>query len=358
MKREGFISVLALLIMNFILVNCVFIFYLVTLQTQIVLNSHKNIQTRIISDENVNRLFYDKNNLEDLIIPEIYKILRSKKPPYNNIGTNGILDGNKISIPSNSKLSEHIKSANIRLQGSDKNLAMSNIPKNFDELTNMIVNIEVENEGIGNYIEVKGRCINNIFEIIDPYICESKMLEYNLANEFNNLILLLEEEIFEYDPKGTSSYMRVNLEGDGFINEDSIIEILDNIQRSYGHKSKNTLLCIKASGGKRPEVEVKFSNDSINNKNTRILIRGNIYCEGDLIISSPFELDGNLIINQGNLIVKSDTEPIIKGKVIYNGHESFNPESISFETEKRSVYLYGSYLPGFLDVNIDVIKNK
>ncbi len=356
MKREGFISVLALLIMNFILVNCVFIFYLVTLQTQIVSNSHKNIQTRIIGDESINRLFYDKNNLEDLIIPEIYKILRNKKPPYNNIGTSGIFDGNKISIPANSKLSKHIKSANIRLQGSDKNLAMNNIPQNFEELTNMIIDIEVENQGISKSIEVRGRCINNIFEIKDPYICESKMIEYNLANEFNNLILLLEEEIFEYDPKGSSSYMRVNLEGDGFINEDSIIEILDNIQRSYGYKSKNTLLCIKASAGNIPKVDVKFSND--NNKNTRILIKGNIYCEGDLIISSPFELNGNLIINQGNLIVKSDTKPIIKGKVIYYGHESFNPESISFETEKRSVYLYGSYLPGFLDVNIDVIKNK
>lgn len=357
MKREGFISVLALLIMSFILVSCVFIFYLVTLQSQIVSNSHKNIQTRIISDENINRLFYDKSNLEDLIIPEIYKILRTKKPPYNNIGTNGILDSNKISIPSNSKLSGHIKSANIRLQGSDKNLTMSNISQNFDELTNMIINIEVENEGISNFVEVKGTCINSIFEIMDPFICESKTIEYNLVNKFNNLILLFEEEIFEYDPKGTSSYMRVNLEGDGFINEDSIIEILDNIQRSYGHKSKNTLLCIKASDVKRPEVEVKFSNDSIN-KNTRILIRGNIYCEGDLIINSPFELDGNLIINQGNLIVKSDTKPIIKGKVIYSGSESFNPESVSFETEKRSVYLYGSYLPGFLDINIDVIKNK
>lgn len=357
MKRKGFISVLALLIMSFVFVNCVFIFYLVTLQSHIVINSHKSIQTRLISEENVNRLFYDKNNLEDLIIPEIYKIIRTKKPPYSNIGSNGVLDGNKISIPTGSNLSGHIKSANIRLQGSEKNLIINNITENFDETTNMVINIEIENEGISNFLEVRGTCINKIFEIKDPYICESRIIEYNLVDVFNNLMILIEEEIFDYDPKATSSFMRVNLEGDGFINEDSIIEILDDIQRSYGHKSKNILLCIKASDDKRPEVEVKFNND-VSNKNTRILIRGNIYCEGDLIISSPFELDGNLIINNGNLIVKSNSKPIISGKVIYSESGSFNPENISFKTEKRSIYLYGSYLPGFLDINIDVIKNK
>ncbi|NLY47074.1 MAG: hypothetical protein GX053_13955 [Tissierella sp.] len=182
------------------------------------------------------------------------------------------------------------------------------------------------------------------------------MIEYDLVDEFNELMSLIEGKIFDYDPKGTSSYMRVSLEGDGLINESSIIETLDNINRSYGHKSKNIMLCIKASDNSRPEVEIKF--DKTNSRDARILIRGNIYCEGDLIVSSPFELDGNLIINNGNLIVNSDAKPIVKGKVIFNGSATFNSDDVSFETDKRSIYLYGSYLPGFLDMNIDVIKNK
>ncbi|NLY47075.1 MAG: hypothetical protein GX053_13960 [Tissierella sp.] len=144
MKRKGFISVIALLIMTFVLVNCVFIFYLMTLQSHIAKNTQKSIQTRIVSDENVNRLFYDKKNLEDLIIPEIHKTLRTKRPPYNNIGSNGMPDGSRIEIPTGSRLSENIKSANIRLQGSEKNLIISNIPDNFDETTTMVVNIETE----------------------------------------------------------------------------------------------------------------------------------------------------------------------------------------------------------------------
>ena len=111
---------------------------------------------------------------------------------------------------------------------------------------------------------------------------------------------------------------------------------------------------IKASDDYRPTIEIRDDN----NNNNKVHIKGNIYCEGDLIISSPFELDGNLIINKGSLIVNSEFKPIVKGKVIYSGSGIFDPDHISFETNKRLVYLYGSYLPGFLDMNIDVIKNK
>ena len=94
------------------------------------------------------------------------------------------------------------------------------------------------------------------------------------------------------------------------------------------------------------------------NIDQRVFIRGNIYCEGDLKISSPFELEGNLILNNGNLIINTDSKPIIKGKVFERTCDGLDVDSIHLDSEKRYIYRYGSYLPGFLDMNINVIKNK
>lgn len=354
MQRKGFISVVALLIMTLILVSCVFMFHLVKVQSYIASNSQKNIQSRIIRDESINRLIYDKYNVETIIIPEIYKMLRNERPPYLKIGSSGVPEGTKLSIDKGDNLSRNIKSAKIRLQGTEKNLKISNIPDNFEETTNIIIDVETEYEGIKNNVEVRGTVINEIFEIEESFITESRIIELNLDEEFKELINSIEEEIFDYDPKPPSYYVKVNLEEDGYINENYITETLGNINRTYGHIGKLVAINIKASDNKRPIIEIKYNN-SINDK---ILIKGNIYCEGDLIVSSPFELDGNLIINGGNLIVKSETKPIISGKIIYNGSEVFNPDNVVLKTNKRSIYLYGSYLPGFLDMNIDVIKNK
>lgn len=354
MKRQGFISIIALLLMMLILSSCVFLLYLITLQLHIAVNSQKNIQGRMVNDENINRLIYDNNNLDKIIIPEIYTILRDKRPPYLNIGSSGVPEGTRLSIDKGDNLSQYLKSARIRLQGAEKNLRISNLPDNFEETTNIIIDVETEYEGIKNNVEVRGGIINKIFEIEESLITESTMIEYNLNEEFNELVNLIEEEIFDYDPKPPAYYVRANLEVDGYIDKSYITETLENISRTYGHNGKLVSINIKATDDNKPTIEIRGDN----NINDEILIKGNIYCEGDLIISSPFELDGNLIINGGNLIINSSKKPIIRGKLIYKGSEVFNPDNVVLKTNKYSIYRYGSYLPGFIDMNIDVIKNK
>ena len=353
MKKDGFISVLALLIIVVVFANCIYIFHLVSLQSHIARNSQKNIQSRIIADHKVNLLLFDNNNLEHILKPELYRILRNTYPPYKNRDENndGVPDGNIISIPGNTELGSNILSVKVRLQGSQRILNMSPIPMNYDETTTMILNIETEYEGIHNFVEIKARIINKIFEIEEPYISELRMMEHDLMDEFNHLMDFMEAEIFDHDPKGTSAVVKLNLEGDGLINEQYIVEVLEDMNKNHTHRSKHMLLNIIASDH-RPNIEIRHSRD----RNERVFLRGNIYCEGDLIISSPFELEGNLILNNGNILLNTDAKPIIKGKVFYRGDGAFNPCDINLDSEKRHIYLYGSYLPGFIDIKIDVIK--
>ena len=83
MKRKGFISVMALLLLTVILASSTYMLYIFSTQTTIASNSHKNIQARIATEDKAKRLIYDENLLITWFT-EIYHIMRNKNPPYKN----------------------------------------------------------------------------------------------------------------------------------------------------------------------------------------------------------------------------------------------------------------------------------
>ncbi|MDR7870018.1 MAG: hypothetical protein RIN55_04110 [Tissierellaceae bacterium] len=350
MKRTGSITIMVLLMMVFVFTVSIFTINSSVTQWHIVENARTNIQSRMTTDAKINSLLINHNNFEDVIIPEIYKIIRKNNPPYKSS------DGNRDGIPDGSKIDynfgPHVKSANIRLEASKNTFKMAYLPSNYDEVTSIILRINTEYEGIKDTIEVKGKVINQLFEIKEPLVTEEKMIQQNLVNEFNTLMNTFEDEIFNHDSKATSSVSKINIEGEILINENNIVETLDNFTRNYDYKAKHLLINAKVSDENIPIITIEKDSENA----SKIKINGNIYCEGDLIINSPFELEGNLIVNGGKLIINTDSKPIIRGKVFYRGEEEFNVNDINLSSEKKYIYRYGSYLPGFLDIQIDVIK--
>ena len=116
----------------------------------------------------------------------------------------------------------------------------------------MILRINANYEGINSTIEVKGKVINNIFEIKEPYVSAYEMIDYDLVEEFNEWMNLVEEEIFDYDPRASSSVVRVNLEEDGIINQQYIIENPNHSNTKHEHKFKHVLINIMATDENRP----------------------------------------------------------------------------------------------------------
>lgn len=348
-NRKGSITVVVLLMMTVVISTSIYMVYLVIIQTHIVNNSHKRIQSRIIADGNINRILNNYDNLEDILIPEIYKIVRTKIPPYITKDSNndGIPDGYDIDLD----FVSNIKSANLRLESSEMTMK-KNFKSNqhFDESTSMILRIETEYEGIKDIYEIKGKVINKLFEIDEPFISENNVIEKNLVDEFHKLMDVFEDEVFDYEPKGTTPVVKINLDESVIVDDKYITDEYGNIIKTYDYQNY-VLLNIKSTNDKKTLVQIKTNNQD------KIKIKGNIYCEGDLMISSPFEIEGNLIINKGSLIVDTNFKPIIKGKLFYRGNENIDIDMLRLFSEKKYIYRYGSYLPGFIDIKIHVIKS-
>ncbi len=335
--------------MTFVLSTCVYMIYLVRIQTNIVSNSQKSVQARITEDGDIHRILYDKSTFDDILLTEIYKLIRNKVPPYISKDSNrdGIPDGYNIKIDTLAS----IKSVNLRLEASKELMNKKyKSDENFADDTNMILRFKSDFEGRGNLVEVRAKLINRLFEIEEAYIDEQYVLNENLSVDFYSLMDLCEDEIFDFDPKGPSMVVKMNLDKNAKIDERYIVDDCGNIIMTYNHLNSYVLLNIKSKDDK-PLVELR-------NKNVeKLTMRGNIYCEGDLIISTPFELQGNLILNNGSLIVDSDSKPIFKGKIFHRGNGFIDRDEIELVSEKRHIYRYGSFLPGFLDIRIDVIKS-
>lgn len=355
MKRKGFVSIVALLIMTVTLISATYMMYIFILQTNISRNSQEDIQSRISSDDKINRLIFDMDNFEDIILPEIYYLLRNRNPPFMiDYNSNRDPINRKFSIPKDSDLADNITSSALRLQASNKILQMAEdkVPANFDESTGLVISIETEYGNKKRTLEAKGKIIHQIFEIKEPYICEDKMEAYNLLDDFNDLMNLIENDIFDHDPKGTSSAISMNFDGNVLVDGNYISGLLNNRSSFHGYTGKHVFINIKDLGEDRPILEIKDEK----NTNKLIKLRGNIYCEGDIIISSPLELEGNLILNNGTLTLNTNKKPLVKGKVLYRGDGGLNIDDISLKSEKRYIYRFGSYIPGFIDMEIDVIK--
>ncbi|MFY9612836.1 MAG: hypothetical protein WAQ12_04775 [Tissierellaceae bacterium] len=355
MKRKGFISVMALLLLTVILASSTYMLYIFSTQTTIASNSHKNIQARIATEDKAKRLIYDEESFNNLVLPEIYHIMRNKNPPYKNtLTSNNMPASNKITLPSDSPLASNVKSATIRLEGSDSMLQRQVVPDNYHETTSLILRLETDYQGVKNLVEFKGRVINRLFEIEEAFVTQDRLEDEELVDEFHSLMDLIKAEIFKHDAKGTPSAIAMNFDGDVTIDEKYITGSLGDTNNFYGHTGKHVFINVKNLKDERPSLEVKHQTDP----NRLIKIRGNIYCEGDLVISSPFELEGNLILNGGSLTLNTNEKPLVKGKVFFRGEGDLKFEDIKLKTEKKYVYRFGSYLPGFIDVEIIVIKKQ
>lgn len=348
MNRRGSIALILILMMTFVLSACMYMIYLVRIQSHIVSNSEKSVQARIMVDGDIHRVLYDKTRFEDLLLPEIYKILRNRLPPYSfkDSDKDGVPDGQTIKVDMDS-----IQSLNLRLEASKEVMGKNyKSHENFADDTSIIMRFKTDFQGRKGMVEVKAKIINSLFEIEESYIDDFLILGNNLSDSFNTLMDTFEKDIFDFDPKGSSLVEQINLDENARIDDRYIVNDCGNIIKTYNCSNSYLLLNIKS---REEKVVIELRNNNVE----KLTIKGNIYCEGDLIVSTPFELQGNLILNNGSLIVNTDIKPIFKGKIFHRGNGDVDREKIQLLSEKRYIYRYGSYLPGFLDFQVYVIKS-
>ncbi len=340
-KRKGSITIIAIYIFLLIISSSTMILLFASSQAALAKYQLEKIQYRYSSEDDLNKMVYNESFIDQYIKEAIFDIFRS-----------GFKAGDgkyDIKIEKDHQLRKTIHKAIFRLE-------------DIDERKNIIFEIVSKYNNVSGSIIASGPCINQIFELNKAILIEEKLdLEDKVL--FAEFIDKVEKENSDYDCILNLNSKKVNLE------ENTIIKLQHSSPKE--EKLYSDKIIIREENGLEDNIE-NFTKESIviNIKSQErdkdltigeiglketIKINGALYIEGDLIINQDFEFSGIIIINDGELIVNSLNKPRINGMIFYRG-SNIDIEKLDIIYDQKAIYKQGSFLPGFIDIEIDTIK--
>lgn len=327
MKRTGFVSIIVLLIICLISIFCISITFNNNLQLALAFSSKKGMQLKILGEDKINRLIYDKHYTMKYIFPSLRRECQDGfKPKSYKI----VLD-DEVFGETNKDI------VNISFEDKDnrKYLTIQTVT-NYKDISNTTI--------------FNGPVINHIFESGQAYI-EDSYLEESDIETLDKLMELIKKDIKDYNVNFSSNLMRIYADSRiiSVILSDNNEVIID--YNNIKLHTKNNLLVL----------ENKFSKDtglvigSTSKKNDVIDLSGVLYVEGDLVINQPINFKGIMIINGGDIVINTDITSTIMGMIIHRG-EIVNMDKLDLIYHKDNIYYYGIHLPGFMNPQLGVIK--
>lgn len=335
MNRSGSIIILALIITLIIFISVSYLVYLTSLQTSILHSSSNKIQSLYLAESKINEVFYSDECFKNQIIPGAIQYLRA---PSN-------LKYSKITIPIDmSFLVEDDEEQFVSVEYSK--------PKGKPFVVELFAKSNYK--GVENKIMAYGPLLNPLFDNIDATL-------YSYDSDFKTVVKLesfldgVQKDICIKDIPSTMV---------GINTFDH-----DNITVGYKNSTTNVIRTFR-NGNKTQESEIKDDimlvvknklntpitlNIGDSQQTNLIKLRGLIYLEGDIIIRSKFQFTGIIILNDGNIIVDTDARPLFKGIILTNAYTNLQ-DRIDMVTAYDEVCKYGTYLPGFLQPRIEVVK--
>lgn len=335
MKKDGFISVLGLLIIGTILICCMNLIYFSSLQTPMTSNTLENIQSRYLVEEKLYRLIYERDLFDSYLR---YDILT---------GCRGILpkDGRwMLRINNEARLNENFISGYYSQPDRE----------NLDRIK-LQINCQIGK--MKRTMEAELSVINYFLNIEDGIIKVNDLLEEELPI-FYKMMEDLHERSFEYDAKPTDSYFIHKIIQDASLKNEGKDKTLTTNEGPYTNNIRKyydqvlILYLISPDGEK-----VNLTIEGINNDSS-LETKAVLYLEGDLIVNQNLKLDGIIIINGGRVIINNNASVQVNGMIIYNGEEELDESNIQINYNKRNILRFGSHLPIFLDPRISFIKHK
>lgn len=328
MKRDGFISVLTLMILCIISMFCISILYTSQIQTLLAFGSQKGTQAKIFGEDKINRLIYNENYRKKYIYPHLVKVCKNNYIQDKYIvllDDEGFKESNKNRVEISFKNKNNRKYINIESSG------------RYNDIRNTTVFV--------------GTIIKNIFESEQAYIQKSKLTE-NEAGELDDLLNLIKKDIREYNKDLVLDFTKVFTDSRiltiNLLNNKEIIMDFNNTKLN----TKHILVVLENKFLK--DNQVIIGSDLLPNDDL-IKLSGILYIEGDLIINQAFSFTGIIIIDDGDIIVNTDIDPHIEGIVIHKDGGQNIAEIIPVYNQEK-IYYYGVHLPGFMDPKKEIIK--
>lgn len=336
-SRKGYVQVYALIIMTILMVTTNYLVRNIMLESHISINTKNNIQSYYLAEGKIYMTIYDKYYHEQFY-PFLVEVLRGSRKTSMDIIMDS-LDFDEHESPTKLKLS-----------------LMKNKKSNRMEFE---LKSDADYKGIKTSITASGTVINEMFELGIPILNPFSMENYR--NDFNELL----KGIFE-ETKLDINNLPSNTYGGQFTNfEKYYLENIDNMKSYlYAYREtmqepyvelidkENIVLIIKKYG--ENDLELSIGNENMIDK--PLELRGLIFAEGNIIIYNKLNFNGILILKDGNLIIKSNLKPSIKGLII--SMNDINEDDIEVTYNSDNIYKFGTYIPGFIEPKIQLLKNN
>ena len=343
MKREGFISIIALIIMSVLLVMVLYLGYTSQLEYLILSSSTSEAQGYYQSEGKIYLSLYDEKYYKDQLYLNIIDYFRNEGFPKRP----------KLVIIDDLDL----ESGDIK-----KNLNLKYFEKK--DRIRMDIIAESTNRGIVTELTCSGTLVNEIFES-NYSVLTHDLVDEKHKDELGRILLQINEEMSVKNCYKPGSLFGEDLDQYSEI----VLKKRDNDNYELNCKRETmTSPHVRGFPGKEAIIVAKKPRDGeldfyigeADKTSEEMVLSGIVYVNGNLIISNKFVLNGILIVENGEIIINTDERPKISGLVIFNNVENYGDfiEKTDIILVKRTVYRYGTYVPGFLDPKMSVIKSN
>jgi hypothetical protein len=344
--KKGFVSIISLIVMAVLFLMVLYLLYTTELGYQILSVTISKNQSYYQSEGKIYMSVYDDKYYENQLYPSILKELRKEGPKIKDHKL--VIDINDLEAGDNL---EKVKMSFIDEEGKFKLklLAESNFNNTNTSVTSTI------------------SLVNEIFET-NKSVLALDLIEEKYKKNFEELFKLICKDISVNICNGSS-----NITGIEYLNYNKVI-LEKKANKNYEISAlRESMENPSVQGIDKDEIFIvvkPFNNNSVNlfigcpkannNSNGNIDLSGIIFVEGDIIISQDFDFKGIIIVKGGTILVEPNINSKIQGLIItenINNLEEFIEETGILHS-RHTIYKYGTYIPGFLDVQIDLIKGK
>lgn len=342
-RRGGFISIIALIIMSVLLIMVIYLGTISELGHLILNSNNSKTQGYYQSEGKLYLSLYDDKYYKNQLYLHIIDVFRK-----NNFATTS-----KSVIIENLDLDYDDNEKNVRLEFYEK-----------DNRVGMDIIARSRNNDIVTGLTSSGTLVKKIFEM-EYSILSDELVDEEYKDELENILFQINDEINVdncYRPESLFGIDFKQYSEIVFKKKDSINYELNSKRETMtdpytvGFKGREAIIIAR-----KPEnQDLNFFIGEPDNPSSDIELTGVLYINGNLIISDNFRFKGILIVENGEIIINTSNGPKISGLVILNNIENYNDfiEKTDIIRDKRMIYRYGTYLPGFLDPKISVIKGN
>lgn len=334
--RKGFVYIIGLLVFSIIIISCSYMLSLIILQTSVVESYSIKTQSYYNSLGKIYKTLSEEKYYDNQLLPVIIsEFRRGQFPEWVNVTFD----------PSDLVKGDYFDIVNVSFYVADnkKHLKLS---------------CESILSGVQTSAISYGPLVDKFFELGIPILSPTTLKSEDL-NDYNKLFYNIEENISIENSNLPSTMV-------GIYSSD-----YDNIKINKGKNNYEAFYyredqLLKTQIINKNEVFILIKNNlnkPINltlgdvESGDNLSISGVIYIEGDVVINSNLIFNGIIILNKGNIFLDSQINVKINGVILIDDEDSL-PDNLEVIYNRSNIYLYGTYIPGFLNPRIEIVKRK